>query len=169
MLSLLSGASRNSAKGKALAERLNNIPVYVGDQYLDIEMLDKESKEIRLSDVIKPGKYTLLEIWASWCGPCRGDIPHLKDAYSAYHAKGFDIVSVSIDADKGQWKKALENEQMPWLQACDKGEGLDGFIVKKYGISGVQSSFLIDPQGKIVLTNARGGWLDTKLKELFEK
>ena len=169
VLSLLSGASRNSAKGKALAERLNNIPVYVGDQYLDIEMLDKESKEIRLSDVIKPGKYTLLEIWASWCGPCRGDIPHLKDAYSAYHAKGFDIVSVSIDADKGQWKKALEQEQMPWLQVCDKGEGFDGFIVKKYGINGVPSSFLIDPQGKIVLTNARGGWLDTKLKELFEK
>lgn len=98
-----------------------------------------------------------------------GDIPHLKDAYSAYHAKGFDIVSVSIDANKEQWKKALEQEQMAWLQVCDKGEGFDGFIVKKYGISGVPSSFLIDPQGKIILTNARGGWLDTKLIELFEK
>ncbi len=61
--------------------------------------------------MINPGQYTLLEIWASWCGPCQGDIPHLKDAYSAYHAKGFDIVSVSIDANKEQWKKALEQEQ----------------------------------------------------------
>ena len=169
VLSLLSENLRNSSKGKALADRLNGIPVYVGDQYLDIDMLDKEGNTVNLSDVIKPGQYTLLEIWASWCGPCRGDIPHLKDAYSAYHAKGFDIVSVSIDANKEQWKKALEQEQMAWLQVCDKGEGFDGFIVKKYGISGVPSSFLIDPQGKIILTNARGGWLDTKLIELFDK
>ena len=169
VLALLSEPLRNSPKGKALEKRLNSIPVYVGDQYLDIDMLDKEGNTVNLSDVINPGQYTLLEIWASWCGPCRGGIPHLKDAYSAYHAKGFDIVSVSIDANKEQWKKALEQEQMAWLQVCDKGEGFDGFIVKKYGISGVPSSFLIDPQGKIILTNARGGWLDTKLIELFEK
>lgn len=169
VLSLLSENLRNSSKGKALADRLNGIPVYVGDQYLDIDMLDKEGNTVNLSDVIKPGQYTLLEIWASWCGSCRGDIPHLKDAYSAYHAKGFDIVSVSIDANKEQWKKALEQEQMAWLQVCDKGEGFDGFIVKKYGVRGVPSSFLIDPQGKIILTNARGGWLDTKLIELFDR
>ena len=74
----------------------------------------------------------MLEIWASWCGPGRVDIPHLKDAYSAYHAKGFDIVSVSIDANKELWKKALEQEQMAWLQVCDKGEGFDVFMFKNY-------------------------------------
>lgn len=168
LMSLFPEHVRNSEKVKALEERKKAVPVYVGDSYLDIEMLDKDGKEIKLSEVIKPGKYTLLEIWASWCGPCRGDIPHLKDAYMGYHAKGFDIVSVSIDGDKKQWKKALEKEKMPWLQVCDKGDNFEGFIVKKYGINGVPSSFLIDPQGKIVLTNARGGWLDTKLIELFD-
>ena len=71
-------------------------------------MLDKEGNTVNLSDVIKTGQYTLLEIWASLVWSVSGDIPHLKDAYSAYHAKGFDIVSVSIDANKEQWKKALE-------------------------------------------------------------
>ena len=169
VLSLFPEQVLNSPKGQALAKRMNAIPVYAGDSYLDIEVLNKEGKEVKLSEMIQPGKYTLLEIWASWCGPCRGDIPHLKDAYSAYSQKGFDIVSVSIDGDKEQWKKALAQEQMPWTQVCDKGDNFEGFIVKKYGISGVPSSFLIDPQGKIMLTNARGGWLDTKLIELFDK
>ena len=170
LLQAIDPSLRETPGYKQLKESLESIaPIALGEKYKDLELVDENGKTVQLSDYVKPGQYNMVEFWASWCGPCRGDIPHLKDAYSAYHAKGFDIVSVSIDANKEQWKKALEQEQMAWLQVCDKGEGFDGFIVKKYGISGVPSSFLIDPQGKIILTNARGGWLDTKLIELFDK
>ena len=170
LLQAIDPSLRETAGYKQLQKSLEEIaPIALGEKYKDLELVDENGKVVHLADFVKPGQYNMVEFWASWCGPCRGDIPHLKDAYSAYHAKGFDIVSVSIDANKEQWKKALEQEQMAWLQVCDKGEGFDGFIVKKYGISGVPSSFLIDPQGKIILTNARGGWLDTKLIELFEK
>lgn len=158
---------KSAESGKKLIDRLNKIPVYTGDSYLDLEVMNPEGNRVKLSDVIKPGRYTLLELWASWCGPCRSEIPHLKDSYAAFCDKGFDIVSVSIDADKDKWKKAIKQENMPWLQLCDLGENFEAFIVKAYGVSGVPSSFLISPQGKIILLNARGGWLDAKLNELL--
>lgn len=158
---------KESARGKKLIEQLHRIPVYTGDPYIDVEVVDQEGKTVKLSEVIKPGRYTLLELWASWCGPCRGEIPHLKNSYAAFCDNGFDIVSVSIDANKDKWKKAIKQENMPWLQLCDQGEGFDSFIAKAYGVRGIPSSFLIDPQGKIILLNARGGWLDSKLNELL--
>lgn len=158
---------KKSVRGQKLIERLKKVPVYTGDPYIDVELLDREGKTVKLSEMIKPGKYTLLELWASWCGPCRGEIPHLKDSYAAFCDLGFDIVSVSIDSDKGKWKKAIEQENMPWRQLCDRGKDFEAYIVKAYGVNGVPSSFLIDPQGKIILLNARGGWLDAKLKELL--
>ena len=158
---------RNSEAGKKLIERYRKIPVYTGDPYIDVEVLNREGKVVKLSEVIRPGRYTLLELWASWCGPCRSEIPHLKDSYAGFCDLGFDIVSVSIDADKKKWKKSVEQENMSWLQLCDRGEGFDSFIAKAYGVRGVPSSFLIDPEGKIILLNARGGWLDSKLSELL--
>lgn len=160
-------AWKSADRGKKLVERLQKVPVYTGDPYVDLEVMNQDGKPVKLSEVIKPGRYTLLELWASWCGPCRSEIPHLKDSYAAFCDKGFDIVSVSIDADKDKWRKAVQQENMAWLQLCDRGEDFESFIVKAYGVSGVPSSFLIDPQGKIIFLNARGGWLDSKLDELL--
>ena len=164
VLSLLSESLRNSAKGKALVERLNNIPVYVGDQYLDIDMLDKEGNTVNLSDVIKPGQYTLLEIWASWCGPCRGEIPNVKKAYETYHEKGVEFLSVSIDKDEVAWRKALEDEQMPWCQVLAPQAGKE--VKELYQFSAIPFIVVIDREGKIVGKNLRGQILLNKLEEL---
>lgn len=75
----------------------------------------------RVSDFIRPGHYTLVEIWASWCMPCRGEIPFVRRAYDRYHRKGFDVLYVSIDSDAGNWKQALGEEKMPWPQLLDTG------------------------------------------------
>lgn len=169
VFSLLSENLKNSSYGKLLFKELTEKPIYTRDKYVDIELLNQEGDTVKLSDMIQPEKYTLLEIWASWCGPCRMDIPYLKESYKTWYDKGFNIVSVSIDSNKEQWKKALKQEQMPWIQLCDKGHNFDCEIVKEYGVKGVPSSFLIDPQGEIILINGRGGLLDMKLVELLDK
>lgn len=165
IMDLYSPEIRETEAGRLLEGKLNDKPIYVGDRFIDAIALNTDLQEVKVGDWIEPGKYTLLEFWASWCGPCRADIPHLKRAYGLYHEKGFNIVSISIDENKEDWRKAVDKEQMPWEQLCDKNR--EECVSGVYGVTGVPSGFLIDPEGRVVLLNARGGWLDSKLAELY--
>ncbi|RZM29843.1 MAG: TlpA family protein disulfide reductase [Pedobacter sp.] len=93
------------------------------------------------------GKYVLIDFWASWCGPCRKAIPEIKELYSAYKDKGFEVLSVSVDTDNAAWRKAMDEEQMPWPQVLspDKNKTLADFMVV-----GIPTLYLIDKEGKIV-------------------
>lgn len=156
--------------GQKIEKMLLGKPLYINDLMPDILVWDTDLQAKKLSECVKKGRYTLVELWASWCGPCRADIPHLKETYQRYHDKGFDIVSISIDDDTAKWQKAVSEEQMPWLQACGaEGKSYDKKCMKAYGVSGVPSGFLVGPDGKIVHMSARGGWLNLKLAELFGK
>ncbi len=141
--------------------------VAVGKSYKDVMGVTPDGDELKLSDVIKNNKYTLLDFWASWCGPCRGEFPHLKKAYKKYKADGFEIYALSIDEKRDAWLKASEKEQLPWLNIVD----LDGFKAKgiqEYGIRGIPANYLIDTNGIIVATNLRGFGLDDMLKTFFK-
>lgn len=93
------------------------------------------------------GKYLIVDFWASWCGPCRKSIPKLKHLYEQYHDKGFDIMSISIDTDNAAWKKAMDEEAMPWHQVLspDKDKTMADFNIK-----GVPTLFIVAPDGRIV-------------------
>ncbi|MEJ2879799.1 TlpA family protein disulfide reductase [Pedobacter sp. GR22-6] len=93
------------------------------------------------------GKYVLIDFWASWCGPCRKAIPEIKELYAAYKNKGFDVLSVSVDTDNAAWRKAMDEEQMPWAQVIspDKNKTLADFM-----ITGIPTLYLIDREGKII-------------------
>ncbi|WP_316791128.1 TlpA disulfide reductase family protein [Pedobacter frigoris] len=110
------------------------------------------------------GKYLLIDFWASWCGPCRQEIPNLKQLYGKYHDKGLEILGVSIDAKPDAWKKALAEEQMSWSQvnAPDSKK-----LMNDYLFSGIPFMVMVDKEGKIVEKNLRGESLDKKLKEIF--
>lgn len=131
----------------------------VGALFTDFTLSTPEGEPRRLSEYIGKGEYVLLECWASWCGPCKRDIPHVKEVAEKYGDKGFRVVGISLDTDRESWKRAIEEYAIPWVQLSDL-KGFSGDLPRVYGIRGIPTCLLLDPQGRIVLRNARGSWLD---------
>ena len=140
--------------------------IAIGAPFQDIELTDPEGKKVKLSECLPTGKYVMLEFWASWCGPCRGEIPHLKHVYQNYKDKGFEIISVSIDQKNKDWQKAMKEEKMPWIQLNDP-QGENGPAIQVYNVTGVPHCILLDKEGKIFKTNMRGAYLDAALEQLI--
>lgn len=124
----------------------------VGQQAPDFTIKGADQKAIKLSDF--KGKYVLLDFWASWCGPCRREMPHVKAAYEQFKGNNFQVFAVSIDSDAAAWKKALEEDNMPFVHALDvKGKQSVGDL---YMVRAIPTNFLIDSTGKIIAKNLRG-------------
>lgn len=134
-----------------------------GSQVPNFTLKGEDGKEVSLSDIYKDKKYVLIDFWASWCNPCRKEIPNLKQLYKQYADKGFQIISISIDKKKADWEKALKEEQLSWLNFIDNNE-----VSLLYKVKAVPTMYLIDNQGILVGENLRGEALATKLRELFE-
>ena len=111
-------------------------------------------------------EYTLINFWASWCGPCRSFNPELVEQYKLYKDKGFEIFGVSLDTDKEKWRKAIEKDGLNWENVSDlKGNNNQAAVT--YGVRDIPDNFLIDDNGIIIARFIRGQELDKKLKELF--
>lgn len=141
-------------------------PVALGEKYADIDVQTPDGKTVKLSSLIPEGKYVMLEFWASWCGPCRAEIPHLVRVHEKY--KDFNIVSVSVDEKEADWQKAMKEERMTWTQARITG-GIMGEEVKKFNITGIPMCMVLDGEGRFYRTNTRGAYLDAFLMELYGK
>ncbi len=113
------------------------------------------------------GKFLVIDFWASWCGPCRNEIPHLKEVYKKYHDKGVELLSVSIDKKEKDWLKALAEENMTWPQVLAPKAGKQ--TMKDYQFSGIPYIIILDKDGKIVAKQLRGKKIDEKLDELLAK
>lgn len=154
---------RESEAGRYTQQLIGSRRILKGEKLPDLELTDAQGKTRRVSDFIRPGRYTLVEIWASWCNPCRADIPFVKKTYAKYHKKGFEVLYVSIDRKKDEWMEALDAEKMPWAQLGDPARQ----SFEAYETTAVPTSILVDGEGRIYRLNARGGWLDAALEEIY--
>lgn len=156
-----SAEAKNSYYGKIVKKNL--FPeTFVGKNAPVFSVTDANGQSISFKSLIKGKKYILLDFWASWCGPCRKEIPNLKTQYGKYAAKGLEIVSVSVDKNASDWQKALTEEKLPWPNYRDQSGIADLFSVKA-----IPAVFLIDGKGKIIGENMRGEVLVKKLAELL--
>jgi peroxiredoxin len=140
--------------------------VQVGKKAPDFTLPDTSGTEVTLSSHFS--KYLLLDFWASWCGPCRRENPNIVKAYLKYHSLGFDIVGVSLDKRKENWKKGIETDHLTWTHVSDLAYW-NSKVANLYGVRAIPSNLLIDPSGTIIARNIFDEELDQKLDSLLKK
>jgi peroxiredoxin len=169
MFQFLEGKGKNSFYGVELTKLMNKLKaVEVGYMAPDFTLPDSTgNKKYTLSKIYGQNKYVLIDFWASWCGPCKGEIPFLKTAYERFHNKGFEIISVSLDDKKQAWLASLRQYQMPWIHISDV-KGFNSAVNELYHVPSIPKTLLLDKTGKIIATDLRGRALDLKLEELLK-
>lgn len=138
----------------------------IGKKFIDLEEPDVDGNMHKLSEYVGQGQWVLIDFWASWCGPCRREMPNVVEAYGKYHGKGLEIVGLSFDNDKDAWVKAISEWEMPWKHLSDL-KGWETVASDTYGVKAIPSSLLVDPEGTVVARDLRGEELGAKLAEIF--
>lgn len=147
------------AEQAAKQEAINRMKV--GQPAPDFTFQTAKGKQTSLSKF--KGKTLVLDFWASWCGPCRKEIPNLKRLYDEYNKKGVVFLSVSIDAKKDAWTKALQEEQMPWNQGWTTDGGKT--VMDTYQFGGIPFILVIDKDGNLYRKNVRGEEIKTAIED----
>jgi len=132
-----------------------------GQEAPEINLPSPDGTNIALSSL--KGKIVLVDFWASWCGPCRKEMPNVVKAYAKFKDKGFEIYGVSLDQDKDRWVEAIKKDGITWPQVSDLKQW-DCEPAKQYGVTGIPATFLLDREGKIIAKNLRGDDLEKAIE-----
>jgi peroxiredoxin len=153
----------------ALKTTLDQIPdakIKVGDKAPDFSAKTPTGTDLSLNESL--GKVTIIDFWASWCGPCRKENPKVVALYNQYHDKGLNIIGVSLDKEDSKWKEAIEKDQLTWNHVSNLMFWQDP-IAQEYEVRAIPATFILDENGIVVAKNLRGKKLENKIKELLSK
>ncbi len=162
LFELLAPAVRATPDGQAYDKQLQALKrVAVGAVAPNFTLYTPEGQPVSLASL--RGKYVLVDFWASWCGPCRQENPNVLKVYNEYRNRNFEVLGVSLDEEKAQsqWLKAIKDDNLTWPQVADLKKGWGNEASQLYSIQAIPQNFLLDPSGKIVAVNLRGGELKT--------
>ena len=163
---LLGEKAKASAQGKAIAAQIAKLEsTAIGQIAPNFTITTPEGESISLYDI--KGKVKLIDFWASWCGPCRGENPHVVEIYKEYHPKGLEIFGVSLDNNKEAWVKAIADDGLVWKHGSDL-KGWQSAPAQLYSVSGIPHTVLLDENNKIIAKNLRGDELKQKSAELLK-
>ena len=163
---LLGEKAKASAQGKAIAAQIAKLEsTAIGQIAPNFTITTPEGESISLYDI--KGKVKLIDFWASWCGPCRGENPHVVEIYKEYHPKGLEIFGVSLDNNKEAWVKAIADDGLVWKHGSDL-KGWQSAPAQLYSVSGIPHIVLLDENNKIIAKNLRGDELKQKIAELLK-
>jgi peroxiredoxin len=137
----------------------------MGKVIADFEQEDVNGNKVNIKSF--RGKYVLIDFWASWCGPCRGENPNVVAAFNRFKDKNFTVLGISLDKSKGPWLEAIKKDGLTWTQLSDlKGWGNE--VSQQFGIQSIPQNYLIDPNGVVIGKNLRGAALEAKLESVIK-
>ncbi|WPQ62424.1 TlpA disulfide reductase family protein [Chitinophaga sancti] len=156
---------QRSASGMNVKAVIDKSMQYAVGRSISPLLLSDANKQSRnIITTVKQNKYTLIDLWASWCVPCRQEFPFLKEAYARYHPQGFNIYAISMDMFRNTWVKALKELQLPWVNVISNNK-----LPVFYQVNAIPFNVLVNNKGVIVARELRGAKLDKKLQQLFQQ
>ncbi|OYU80647.1 MAG: peroxiredoxin [Flavobacterium sp. BFFFF1] len=158
---------KETKTGKLIQSKISNYrALTAGNEAPDFSAPTPDGKTASLKGSL--GKVTIIDFWASWCGPCRKENPNVVKLYNDYHAKGLNIISVSLDKDGTKWKEAIAKDNLTWTHISNLQFWEDPIAVM-YNIKSIPATFVLDEKGKIVAKDLRGEELRAKIASLLDK
>ena len=166
LFSLLTPEVKASSIGSYIAQQIaDSKKDPMGKVIPDFELPDVNGNMVNIKSF--RGKYVLVDFWASWCGPCRGENPNVVAAYNRYKGRNFTVLGISLDKSKEPWLEAIKKDGLVWQHISDL-KGWSNAVAQQFGIQSIPQNFLIDPSGVVIGKNLRGEDLEQKLQSVIQ-